>query len=112
MAALTGTELDEDGVKLSLTVIDTPGFGDALDNEKRCGRAVDQRLRAGKPVRRARPNALSSTAPSFSEILDYIELQYDEILAQESRIKRNPKFQDNRGAEQCAVFNPGVGPKF
>lgn len=26
-------ELDEDGVKISLTVVDTPGFGDMIDNE-------------------------------------------------------------------------------
>ncbi|KAJ3262010.1 hypothetical protein HK103_003853 [Boothiomyces macroporosus] len=59
--------MEEDGTKLSLTIIDTPGFGDNINNEG-----------------------------SFSEILKYIEAQYDEILAQESRIKRNPKFQDNR----------------
>jgi len=27
------SELDEDGVKISLTVVDTPGFGDMIDNE-------------------------------------------------------------------------------
>lgn len=60
-------DMDEDGLKLSLTVVDTPGFGDNIENEK-----------------------------SFDDILDYIELQYDSILAEESRIKRNPKFLDNR----------------
>ncbi|KAJ3196638.1 hypothetical protein HK101_008215 [Irineochytrium annulatum] len=63
----TTVEMEEDGIKLSLTVIDTPGFGDNINNEK-----------------------------GFSEILEYIEKQYDDILAEESRIKRNPKFQDNR----------------
>ncbi|KAJ9126126.1 hypothetical protein QFC24_002399 [Naganishia onofrii] len=52
-------ELEEDGVRVALTVVDTPGFGDNIDNE-RC----------------------------FSEILNYIEIQYDHILAEESRIKR------------------------
>ena len=33
---------------------------------------------------------------SFSEILGYLERQYDDILAEESRIKRNPRFRDNR----------------
>ncbi|KAJ3304543.1 hypothetical protein HDV03_002752 [Kappamyces sp. JEL0829] len=63
----TTIDLDEDGTKLTLTIIDTPGFGDNINNEG-----------------------------SFQDIVKYIEAQYDEILAQESRIKRNPKFQDNR----------------
>ncbi|OBZ88045.1 Septin spn3 [Choanephora cucurbitarum] len=60
-------ELDEDGVRISLTIVDTPGFGDNIDNEK-----------------------------SFQEIAGYLETQYDDILAEESRIKRNPRFRDNR----------------
>ncbi|KAL9546701.1 hypothetical protein MBANPS3_006536 [Mucor bainieri] len=60
-------ELDEDGVRISLTIVDTPGFGDNIDNEK-----------------------------CFQEIVGYLERQYDDILAEESRIKRNPRFRDNR----------------
>ena len=56
--------MEEDGVKMSLTVIDTPGFGDNINNEK-----------------------------SFKDILEYIEKQYDDILSEENRIKRNPKLQ-------------------
>ena len=56
--------MEEDGTKLSLTVIDTPGFGDNINNEG-----------------------------TFQEILKYIEDQYDNVLAQESKIRRNPKFQ-------------------
>lgn len=33
---------------------------------------------------------------SFAEIVGYLERQYDDILAEESRIKRNPRFRDNR----------------
>lgn len=33
---------------------------------------------------------------SFQEISSYLERQYDDILAEESRIKRNPRFRDNR----------------
>lgn len=33
---------------------------------------------------------------SFNEIVGYLERQYDDILAEESRIKRNPRFRDNR----------------
>ncbi|GAA5845710.1 hypothetical protein JCM3766R1_001144 [Sporobolomyces carnicolor] len=60
-------ELEEDGMRISLTVVDTPGFGDNIDNEA-----------------------------SFAEISGYLERQYDDILAEESRIKRNPRFNDNR----------------
>lgn len=60
-------ELDDEGTRVSLTIVDTPGFGDQIDNEA-----------------------------SFSEIVGYLERQYDDILAEESRIKRNPRFRDNR----------------
>ncbi|KAI4167274.1 MAG: hypothetical protein LQ348_007691 [Seirophora lacunosa] len=60
-------ELDEEGTRVSLTIVDTPGFGDLIDNEA-----------------------------SFAEITGYLERQYDDILAEESRIKRNPRFRDNR----------------
>ncbi|ORY70765.1 Septin-domain-containing protein [Leucosporidium creatinivorum] len=60
-------ELEEEGVRISLTIVDTPGFGDQIDNEF-----------------------------TFSEIVGYLERQYDDILAEESRIKRNPRFRDNR----------------
>lgn len=43
-----------------------------------------------------RPLYSPLTHPSFSEIVGYLERQYDDILAEESRIKRNPRFRDNR----------------
>ncbi|KAJ5689481.1 hypothetical protein N7462_003873 [Penicillium macrosclerotiorum] len=61
----TELELDEEGTRISLTIVDTPGFGDQIDNEAR-------------------------------HIVGYLERQYDDILAEESRIKRNPRFRDNR----------------
>ncbi|PFH49768.1 hypothetical protein AMATHDRAFT_62527 [Amanita thiersii Skay4041] len=60
-------ELEEDGLRISLTVVDTPGFGDSIDNQA-----------------------------SFQEIMSYLERQYDDILAEQSRIRRNPRFTDNR----------------
>ncbi|CAG7920416.1 unnamed protein product [Penicillium olsonii] len=36
------------------------------------------------------------TVGDFGEIVGYLERQYDDILAEESRIKRNPRFRDNR----------------
>jgi cell division control protein 11 len=60
-------ELEEDGVRISLTIVETPGFANDLNNEY-----------------------------AFQEIVGYLERQYDDILAEESRIKRNPRFRDNR----------------
>ncbi|KAL8700808.1 MAG: hypothetical protein Q9201_005242 [Fulgogasparrea decipioides] len=71
-------ELDEEGTRVSLTIVDTPGFGDQIDNEARSA------------------TWLFKTDADFSEIVGYLERQYDDILAEESRIKRNPRFRDNR----------------
>jgi hypothetical protein len=62
-----GVDLEEEGTRIALTVVDTPGFGDQIDNEA-----------------------------CFAEVAGYLERQYDDILAEESRIKRNPRFRDNR----------------
>ncbi|KAL1740476.1 Septin-domain-containing protein [Schizophyllum fasciatum] len=72
-------ELEEDGVRIALTIVDTPGFGDNIDNES-----------------------------SFREIAGYLERQYDDILAEESRIKRNPRFRDNR-VHALLYFIPPTG---
>ncbi|WVF72811.1 hypothetical protein IAT40_007629 [Kwoniella sp. CBS 6097] len=72
-------EMEEDGVRIALTVVDTPGFGDGIDNEY-----------------------------AFQEISSYLERQYDDILAEESRIKRNPRFRDNR-VHALLYFIPPTG---
>lgn len=58
---------EPDGTTIGLTVVDTPGFGDSINNNDCCSR-----------------------------ILKYIEHQFDEILAEETRVNRNPRFCDNR----------------
>ncbi|TEB32994.1 septin [Coprinellus micaceus] len=72
-------EFEEEGVRIALTVVDTPGFGDSIDNEF-----------------------------AFQEIMSYIERQYDDILAEQSRIKRNPRFKDNR-VHALLYFIPPTG---
>ena len=57
-------EIEEDGLKLTLNIIDTPGFAENINNTE-----------------------------NISQIMEYVEKQFDEILSEESRIKRNPKFQ-------------------
>lgn len=52
-----------------------------------------------------RPHVLFS---SFQEIVGYLERQYDDILAEESRIKRNPRFRDNR-VHVLLYFIPPTG---
>lgn len=58
---------DEEGIRINMNIIDTPGFGDSLDNEV-----------------------------SFQVIKDYLKYQFDEILIEESKLRRNPRFKDNR----------------
>ncbi|EPY52635.1 septin Spn3 [Schizosaccharomyces cryophilus OY26] len=57
----------EDGFRISLTILDTPHFNEAIDNEN-----------------------------NFDIILQYVESQYDNVLEEETRIKRNAKFCDDR----------------
>lgn len=58
--------MKENGVNLTLTVVDTPGFGDAVDNSN-----------------------------CWQPVIDYIETQYEEYLNAESRVNRRG-MPDNR----------------
>ncbi|KAJ3713203.1 GTP binding protein [Lentinula raphanica] len=60
-------DIEEEGMRINLTIVDTPGFGDNVNNDL-----------------------------AFQEIVNYLERQYDDILAEQSRIKRDPRFRDNR----------------
>ncbi|KAH3668716.1 hypothetical protein OGAPHI_002470 [Ogataea philodendri] len=71
--------LDEDDSKLLLTIIDTPGFGDNINNE------------------------LCDT-----ELIHFLEQQFDLVLAEESRVRRNPRFVDTR-VHVCLYFITPTG---
>ena len=91
-------ELEEDGIRIALTIVDTPGFGDNIDNEHTfalfcCLRGVVSH---------------TDTLRSFQEIVTYLERQYDDILAEQSRIKRNPRFRDSR-VHALLYFIPPTG---
>jgi cell division control protein 11 len=90
------SELEEDGVRIALTIVDTPGFGDNIDNEFAHVSCI--------------PHLMDPTYASirFQEIVGYLERQYDDILAEESRIKRNPRFRDNR-VHALLYFIPPTG---
>ena len=87
-----------------MTIVDTPGFGDQVDNEARY-------VSSGLVINFDRLILLHC---SFSEIVGYLERQYDDILAEESRIKRNPRFRDNRVHAMLYFITPTghgyVGP--
>ncbi|EGV60887.1 septin [Yamadazyma tenuis] len=68
--ALTETKVeivDEANTKLQLTIVDTPGYGDNFNNEV-----------------------------CFAEIENYLKQQFDLMLAEETKIRRNPRFVDTR----------------
>ncbi|GFR58510.1 septin-7, partial [Elysia marginata] len=56
----THVTLKENGVQLRLTIVDTPGFGDAVDNSN-----------------------------CWSPVTDFIDSKYEEFLNAESRVNRN-----------------------
>lgn len=93
----TCLELEEDGVRIALTIVDTPGFGDNIDNEF---------TYVAPPSSPARFEL--DGLRRFQEIVGYLERQYDDILAEESRIKRNPRFRDNR-IHALLYFIPPTG---
>ena len=90
-------ELEEDGVRIALTIVDTPGFGDNIDNEF-----------AYVVFNYTRISHFLTLSLSFQEIVGHLERQYDDILAEESRIKRNPRFRDNR-VHALLYFIPPTG---
>merc|ERR1719420_1592453 len=51
--------LEENGVRLDLTVVDTPGFGDAVDN-----------------------------TDCWQPIIDYVEKQFEDYLEKETKVER------------------------
>lgn len=82
--------LKEKGVQLRLTIVDTPGFGDAVDNSNwfvfRHGERCVQRL----------------FSFSWQPILDYIDAKYEEYLNAESRVVRKSHIVDNR--VHCCLY--------
>eukprot|EP01135_Chromosphaera_perkinsii_P002261 Nk52_evm47s221 gene=Nk52_evmTU47s221 len=62
----TSVEIDEKGVKLRLTIVDTPGFGDSVNNDE-----------------------------TWEPIVSYVEEQFETFLNEESRVNRT-RVRDGR----------------
>jgi cell division control protein 11 len=58
---------DEDGNRLFIEAVDTPGFSDDVDPQEVC-----------------------------NKVMQFIENTYDEVFEEESRVRRNPKFEEHR----------------
>lgn len=71
--------IDDDDSKILLTVIDTPGFGDNLNNNL-----------------------------CINEICNFLEQQFDFVLAEETKVRRNPRFEDTR-VHVCLYFIEPTG---
>ncbi|XP_039632457.1 septin-9 isoform X1 [Polypterus senegalus] len=71
--------IEEKGVKMKLTVIDTPGFGDQINNEN-----------------------------CWDPIIKYINEQYEKYLKEELNINRKKKIPDSR-IHCCIYFVPPTG---
>lgn len=68
---------DNEGHKISLNIIDTPNFANSINCDE-----------------------------DFKIIVDFIRHQYDEVLLEESRVKRNPRFKDGRIHVLIYMINP------
>jgi septin 1 family protein len=80
--AITETSVeivDEDDSKILLTVIDTPGFGDNINN-----------------------------TICIEEVCNFLEQQFDFVLAEETKVRRNPRFEDTR-VHACLYFIEPTG---
>ena len=73
--------LKEGGVNLTLTVVDTPGFGDAVDN-----------------------------SDCWNPVLNYVESQYEAFLEAETKTQRAPTMPDSR-VHACLYFIAPSGDK-
>nr|XP_009943556.1 PREDICTED: septin-9 [Opisthocomus hoazin] len=72
-------EIEEKGVRMKLTVIDTPGFGDHINNEN-----------------------------CWQPIMKFINDQYEKYLQEEININRKKRIPDTRG-HCCIYFIPATG---
>ena len=92
----TTVDIEEKGVKLRLTVVDTPGFGDAVDNNA---------WYTSTPTIVQHLSVPLFLFCSWQPIIDYVNEKYDQYLRDESGLNRR-NIEDHR-VHCCLYFiNP------
>ena len=83
---------------MRLTVVDTPGFGDFVNNDERC---------VFPPVIFVATGLYRPIPQSWKPIVENIESRFDSYLEQENRVNRQ-KISDNR-VHACLYFIQPTG---
>lgn len=89
-------DIEENGVRLRLTVVDTPGFGDFVNNDERFA-----------PIPPFLPVISSDHILSWRPIVEDIESRFDQYLEYENKVNRQ-KVIDNR-VHACLYFIQPTG---
>ncbi|VDM05672.1 unnamed protein product [Schistocephalus solidus] len=122
----------ENGVSLKLTVIDTPGFGDSVNNSE-CWQPIlnfidarfDEYLAAEGRVSRnsvsipdkrvhaclyfIAPTDSVNNSECWQPILNFIDARFDEYLAAEGRVSRNSVSIPDKRVHACLYFIAPTG---
>lgn len=103
-------DIEEKGVKLKLTIVDTPGFGDAVNNTEWYvlyqqnaleNSEQDPPLARGCTSSPRRLNVLAFFCFSWKSVADYIDQQFEQYFRDESGLNRK-NIQDNR--VHCCLY--------
>lgn len=98
-------DIEEKGVRMKLTVIDTPGFGDQINNEN--WYVVKNPPLCGMSYSFSSKSSLLILF-SWQPIMKFINDQYEAYLQEEININRKKRIPDSR-VHCCIYFIPPTG---